>query len=161
MLAIRRILHPTDFSEQSKAAFELACSLARDYSAELVVLHVHLTPIFAPDGIVMPVPTEDLHRARIQLYELQADDPRVTIKHVLVEGDAVDQILKHAQTDGVDLIVMGTHGSSGLVRLLMGSVAESVTRKAVCPVLTLRKPFHNNPEVPMPDIHTALAKDKS
>jgi universal stress protein A len=153
MFPIRRILHPTDFSEQSNAAFEVACALARDYSAELVILHVYSTPpVFAPDGIAVPLPSEDPYRVRVQLHELRPSDPRVNVKHIMVEGNPIDQILKHARTEAVDLIVMGTHGSSGLARLLMGSVAESVTRKTSCPVLTLRKPFHPNPENEIPDV---------
>ena len=147
MFPIHRILHPTDFSEQSKAAFEVACALARDYSAELVILHVYSTPpVFAPDGIAVPLPSEDPYRARVQLNEIQPTDTNVKVRQILVEGNPVDQILRHARTEAVDLIVMGTHGSTGLARMLMGSVAESVTRKSTCPVLTLRKPFHPNPE---------------
>jgi nucleotide-binding universal stress UspA family protein len=158
MFPIRRILHPTDFSEQSSAAFEVACALARDYSAELTVLHVCSTPpVYFPDGIAVPLPGEDPYRTRVQLYEIQPNDPRVKVQHVLVEGNPIDQILKQARSDSADLIVMGTHGSSGLTRLLMGSVAESVTRKAACPVLTLRKPFHPTPEDLIPDIHPAIA----
>ena len=156
MFPIRKILHPTDFSEQSTAAFEVACALARDYSAELVVLHVYSNaPVYAPDGIAVPIPTEDPYRVRVQLYNLQPSDPRVKVKHIMVEGNPIDQILKNARTEAVDLIVMGTHGTSGLARMLMGSVAESVTRKTLCPVLTLRKPFHPHVENAMPDIHPA------
>lgn len=143
MFPIHRILHPTDFSEPSAAAFELACALARDYGAELLVMHVHsVPPVYAPDGIAMPLENEDPYRARVQLYQIRPDDPEVKVRHLLVEGNPIDQILGHARSEAADLIVMGTHGSSGLTRLLMGSVAESVTRKAECPVLTLRKPFH-------------------
>lgn len=160
MFPIRRILHPTDFSEQSNAAFELACALARDYLAELIVLHVSATPpVYFPDGIAVPFPGDDPYRTRVQLYEIQSGDPQVKVQHVLVEGNPINQILKQAHTDAVDLIVMGTHGSSGLTRLLMGSVAESVTRKAMCPVLTLRKPFHPTPENLVADVHPAVAAE--
>jgi nucleotide-binding universal stress UspA family protein len=157
MFPIHKILHPTDFSEQSTAAFEVACALARDYSAELVVLHVYSNPpVYAPDGIAVPIQTEDPYRARVQLYNVQPSDPSVKVKHILVEGNPVDEILKLARTEAVDMIVMGTHGSTGLARLVMGSVAESVTRKTLCPVLTLRKPFHPSPENAMPEIHPAV-----
>jgi universal stress protein A len=156
MLPIRRILHPTYFSEQSAAAFLVASSLARDYTAELVVLHVMTTPVFAPDGIAIPVSTEDPNRVRIQLNGIQPEDPRVKVRHILVDGNPVDQILKVAKSEAVDLIVMGTHGSSGLARLVMGSVAESVTRKSSCPVLTLRKPFQPQPD-PVPDANAMVA----
>lgn len=143
MFPIKRILHPTDFSEPSVAAFELACALARDYEAELILLHSYAPPaVYAPDGIAVPMPAEDVYRSRVQLNEIRPDDPTVKVRRLLVEGNPVDEILTHARDETVDLIVMGTHGASGLTRLLMGSVAESVTRRAECPVLTLRKPFH-------------------
>ena len=160
MFPIARILHPTDFSEPSTAAFELACALARDYSAELVVLHVYeLPPVYAPDGIAVPFPNEDAAEARIKLDRILPDDPGIHMKRIFVEGNPVDQILKHARTESADLIVMGTHGSSGLTRLLMGSVAESVTRKAECPVLTVRKPFHPHGE-PVAESREAVAVAK-
>jgi len=155
MFPIHRILHPTDFSEQSHAAFEVACALARDYSAELLVLHVFSTPpVYAPDGIAMPLPFEDPSRARAQLNQIQPKDAKVKVRHTIVEGNPIDQILKTARTEAVDLIVMGTHGITGLARLVMGSVAESVTRKASCPVLTLRKPFHASAEKAVGDMRS-------
>jgi len=157
MFPIRRILHPTDFSEPSTAAFEVACALSRDYSAELVIMHVYSTPqVFAPDGIAVPLPSEDPYRARVRLYQIQPTDPRVKVRHILVEGNPVDKILGHAKTEEVDMIVMGTHGTTGLTRLLMGSVAESVMRNTLCPVLTIRKPFHPNPENDIPDVRPTV-----
>jgi nucleotide-binding universal stress UspA family protein len=140
MLPIRKILHPTDFSEHSRAAFELACALARDYGAEITILHVNrATPIYAPDGIVVGVPVEEPYQLRGKLAQVRPEDSRVRFEHKLVDGDPAEQIVKAAV--GMDLIVLGTHGSTGLTRLLMGSVAESVLRKAPCPVLTVRAPL--------------------
>lgn len=142
MLPIRKILHPTDFSDPSRAAFELACSLARDYSAELLVAHVvPPSQVFAPNGIAMPLPAEEPYEARVELARVRPADNRVKADHRLLEGDPATEILKLAQDAGADLIVMGTHGTTGLSRLLMGSVAESVLRKAPCPVLTIRGAF--------------------
>jgi nucleotide-binding universal stress UspA family protein len=142
MLPIRKILHPTDFSEPSRAAFAFACSLARDYSAELIILHVYRPPAaFAPDGIAVGAPVEDPYEPRAQLAQLRPTDPRVKFEHHVIEGEPADEILKAAKGQGIDVIVMGTHGNTGLTRLLMGSVAENVSRKATCPVLTLRTPF--------------------
>ena len=146
MLPIRTILHPTDYSESSGSAFELACALARDYSATLVVAHVvPPTRVFAPDGIAVPLPAEEEYEPRAKLARLHPTDPRVEIDHRLLEGDPADTILKLAETTGADVIVMGTHGTTGLTRLLVGSVAESVMRKAPCPVLTVRGPFRLTP----------------
>jgi nucleotide-binding universal stress UspA family protein len=142
MLPIRKILHPTDFSDYSRAAFEMACALARDYGAELVVLHVNrATPIYAPDGIVVGVPVEEPYELRAKLAQLRPADPRVKVDYRLIDGEPTEQILKVAETAAADLIVLGTHGTTGLARLLMGSVAESVLRKAPCPVLTVRAPL--------------------
>lgn len=145
MLPIRTLLHPTDFSESSGPAFELACALARDYSAALVVTHVvPPTRAFAPDGIAMPLPTEEPYEARAQLARVRPTDG-VEVEHRLLEGEPSEMILKLAKDVNADVIVMGTHGTSGLMRLLVGSVAEGVMRKAACPVLTVRGPFRLNP----------------
>lgn len=140
MLPIRKILVPTDFSEHSRAAFDLACALARDYGAELLVLHVYRPPqVYAPDGIAVIVPEQPLD-LQAQLALVRPADPQVKVDHLLVEGDPVEEILRVAGDRRCDLIVMGTHGTTGLARLLMGSVAESVVRRAPCPVLTIRNP---------------------
>jgi nucleotide-binding universal stress UspA family protein len=134
MLPIQTILHPTDFSERSGYAFQLACSLARDRGARLIVLHA------------MPVPLVQEKRgyreemAR-ELNRLGAPDAQVRVEHRLEEGDPATQILRVAQESGCDLIAMGSHGRTGLDRLLMGSVAEQVVRGAFCPVLTVKAPF--------------------
>lgn len=146
MLPIRTILYPTDFSDAARSAFELACALARDYKATLVIAHV-VPPghVFAPNGIAIPFPSEEPREARAQLARVHPTDPNVTADHRLLEGDPTEQILKVAVEVGADVIVMATHGTSGLTRLLLGSVAESVMRKAECPVLTVRGPFRLPP----------------
>jgi nucleotide-binding universal stress UspA family protein len=146
MLPIRTILHPTDFSDSSRPAFDLACALARDYRAELVVAHaIAPTHVFAPDGIVSGSPTEDRLEVHAQLGRLRPTDPSVSVDYRAIDGEPTDALLKLAREIGADLIVMGTHGSGGLMRLLMGSVAESIMRKAPCPVLTVRGQFHMTP----------------
>jgi nucleotide-binding universal stress UspA family protein len=139
MLHIRKILHPTDLSENSRAAFDVACALARDYRAELIVVHVNKPAgIYAPDGIAMALPLEEPLALRAKLAQVRPADSAVKVEHRIVDGEPSDEILKLANAEGVDVIVMGTHGSTGLTRLLMGSVAENVLRKAPCPVLTVR-----------------------
>lgn len=142
MLPIRTILYPTDFSESARSAFALASALARDYKAELVIAHV-VPPghVFAPNGIAIPFPSEEPYEARAQLAKMHPIDPGVQADHRLLEGDPAEQILKLAASIKADVIVMATHGASGLTRLLVGSVAESVMRKAECPVLTVRGSF--------------------
>ena len=137
MLAFRAILHPTDFSREAELAFQLAGSLARDHGAELIVLHVE--PPAAPEitlGLQKEMIWEEFH-------QLEQTDPQVRelrIRCEFVEGDPARAILRVAAEAGCDLIVMGTHGRSGLTRLLAGSVAEQVLRQAPCPVLTVKAP---------------------
>jgi len=141
MLPIQTILYPTDFSERSACAFPLACALARDHGARLIVLHVTSVPAIAYLGGVMPSPqiVKDRDELRQKLEELRA--PGVRVEHRVLEGDAVTEILRTAREYSAELIVMGTHGWTGFSRLLLGSVAESVLRRATCPVLTVKAPF--------------------
>ena len=143
MLAIRTILHPTDFSEPSQNALGLACALARDYGARLIVLHIaELPTVASAEGVVLPPNPEELRRAaQEQLDRLPVPHANVRAERRLEQGDAVTEILRVAQEAHADLIVLGTHGRTGLGRLLMGSVAEQVVRKASCPVLTVKTPF--------------------
>jgi nucleotide-binding universal stress UspA family protein len=142
MLPIHRILHPTDFSERSSTAFQLACALAHDYGARLVVLHVAQPPMIAYGEVVMPPPSLDYRKvAEDQLRQLQAPWAGLRLEHRLEEGDPAATILRVAQETGSDLVVLGTHGRTGLGRLLMGSVAEQVVRRAPCAVLTVKTPF--------------------
>lgn len=141
MLPVRTILHPTDFSERSRTAFDLACALARDYGAELVVLHVaELTSLIPMNGMLVPTPVGDAEQFRPKLEQVRPADPRVRVRHRLAEGEPGEEILAAAAAEKADLVVMGTHGRSGLAHLLTGSVAEAVLRKARCPVLTVKAP---------------------
>jgi nucleotide-binding universal stress UspA family protein len=150
MLPIKVILHPTDFSPRSEPAFLLACSLARDAGARLIVLHVLEVPLMVTGGVAMapplppPLPSQEDRRAALeQLHRVQPPDPAVAVEHRLEQGEPATAILQVAQEAGCDLIVLGTHGRTGLARLLMGSVAEKVARGATCPVLTVKTPLPN------------------
>ena len=149
MLPIRTVLHPTDFSDEARPAFVFACALARDYRAKLVLVHVvPPTRVFAPDGIAVPFPPEEPYDIHAKLARMRPDDPAVEVEHHVLEGDPAAEVLKLAEAGHADVIVMGTHGTTGLLRLLMGSVAEHVMRKAPCPVLTVRGPFRVHAAVP-------------
>jgi nucleotide-binding universal stress UspA family protein len=139
MLPLGTILHPTDFSEHSEFAFRLACALARDYNARLILLHVTLPPmILYAGGAVPPDPGLDIAEAKAKLRDLEGHAHRVRVESQVMEGDPVDMILRAAEETHSDVIVMGTHGRTALARLLLGSVAELVLRKAPCPVLTAK-----------------------
>jgi nucleotide-binding universal stress UspA family protein len=145
MLSIRTILHPSDFSEQSGCAFQLACSLARDYGSRLIVLHVLKAPVLTYGGVMTAPPPpmhspEELQAVREQLQRIKPLDSTLSVEYLLEEGDPATAVLQIAQERQCDLIVMGTHGRTGLGRLLIGSVAEQVVRKASCPVLTVKTP---------------------
>lgn len=139
MLPLATILHPTDFSEQSEFAFRLACALARDYNARLILLHVLPPPMVIYAG--GPVPAEtwpSIDETKEKLHQLEGQAHRVRVESQVMEGDPVDMILRAAEETHSDVIVMGTHGRTALTRLLLGSVAESVLRRAPCPVLTAK-----------------------
>jgi nucleotide-binding universal stress UspA family protein len=143
MLAIKTILHPTDFSKYSNYAFHVACSLARDYGARLLVVHTYSPPaLMSFDGMEADWGAPDWQRAMLdhKLRQVAFPGGDVKVEHRLVEGFAAEGILDAAKEAKADLIVMGTHGRTGFNRLLMGSVAEEVLRKATCPVLTIKAP---------------------
>jgi nucleotide-binding universal stress UspA family protein len=144
MLAIRTILHPTDFSESAEAAFSVAGMLATAHKARLIVLHVYPLPISRGEGIDYPSDQVELWRL---LDRYHAPDPDIEVEGRLVQGSPPDEIVRQAEEEGCDLIVMGTQGRTGLARLLMGSVAEKVMRGAHCPVLTVRIPPAWSPRV--------------
>jgi nucleotide-binding universal stress UspA family protein len=146
-MKIRKILHPTDFSPLSKPAFEMACSLARDYGAELVICHVCPPAVMAAgEGMLIERSAEETEQAEAELEAVQPADILIPVSHRLLQGGAADEIVRLARASKIDLIVMGTHGRSGFGRLLMGSVAEAVMRKAPCPVLTLKTPVPKEQE---------------
>jgi nucleotide-binding universal stress UspA family protein len=137
MLPIKTILCPVDFSDNSKPVFQLACALARDYAAHLHLVHVVAPPVVYGEGMVSITSEKSREELICKLKDLQASEPQVDIDHHLREGEPFLEILDMAKRLKSDLIVMGTHGWTGLTRLLMGSVAEQLMRKASCPVLTI------------------------
>ena len=136
MPAIRTILHPTDLSETSQAAFRLACALARDYKAELIVLHVYPPPVDGAEAVDRQRDADFENTLKEQIRRAAPEDPAIRMDYEIEEGSAAEVILEAAKT--CDLIVMGTHGRTGLSRVLLGSTAERVVREAPCPVATVR-----------------------
>ncbi len=143
----QKILFPTDFSHCGDAALRMAASLAHDAGATLLIVHVEEPPVAYGGGEMyygVPEPaSEDLRR---MLEAVVPPDPAVAYEHRLITGDPASAIARLAEEEHVDLIVMGTHGRTGLTRLLMGSVAEAVVRRAPCPVLTYKQTAHSAPD---------------
>jgi nucleotide-binding universal stress UspA family protein len=141
---IRQILAPTDFSACSKQAVACAYELAQTFGAKLSLLHV-LEELPSYIGFIPPRGAaeilEDLARqARLDLTQLlpKAEDAKVEVSTHVVTGTPYLKIIEIAQKQKADLIVIATHGRTGLSRFAMGSVAERVVRLASCPVLTIR-----------------------
>jgi nucleotide-binding universal stress UspA family protein/pimeloyl-ACP methyl ester carboxylesterase len=137
MLPIRTVLHPTDLSENSATVFQFASTLARDYGARLIVMTAYPPPLTGAEAIDRGRPDGIEEDLLAKLRELKPD-PVVPVEYRVEEGRPADMILAVADEIHADLIVMGTHGRSGVPRLVMGSVAEGVHRKASCPVMTVR-----------------------
>ncbi len=134
------VLFPTDFSTASDAALSHAEALAKQSGAELLIIHVEEPPLAYGGGELyygLPEPTSD--RIQKMLADVRPKDPAVKFKHRLMMGDPAGEIVRVAGEEKVDSIVLGTHGRTGLSRLLMGSVAEGVVRRAPCPVLVYRE----------------------
>jgi nucleotide-binding universal stress UspA family protein len=142
----RRILHASDFSSASRAAFTKAVELARANRAQLLLLHVRSVVVpMVGDGYVSPQAYEQLDRAsraaaKKQLDRLvaQAKKRGVRTKGLLALGVAHEQIARAARGARADMIVMGTHGRTGVSKFFLGSVAGRVVSLAACPVLTVR-----------------------
>ncbi len=143
-LEIRRILCPVDFSAASQGALRAAAALARRFDASLTLLHVAVVPGSSIPEALLPTPPElatDLTGPEARpLQEWKAlaaslGAPRVEALRSV--GRPAQEILALARRDAFDLLVLGTHGRTGVGHLLLGSVAEEVVRHASCPVLTL------------------------
>lgn len=150
MIQLRRILVPFDFSEHSKCALDYACAFAERFGSELHLLNVvHEYYPIVPEAGVIP-PEADFDRERVAAAveaTLKKYPPAGThstshvVRHVCV-GQPFVEIIRYAREQECDLIVIGSHGRTGLSHVLMGSVAERVVRKAGCPVLTVRPGQH-------------------
>jgi len=135
------ILHPTDFSESSQAALRVARSLARDLGSRLVLLHVAPLEVYV-SGMIASEPDVQVYRETMEETRKRLDGPdlKYPVETRMSRGDASDEIVRQAEELGCGLIVMGTHGRTGLGKLLMGNVAESILPRAHCPTLVVKVP---------------------
>jgi nucleotide-binding universal stress UspA family protein len=149
MIDLRRILVPTDFSKFSQNALTYAVAFAEKFGADLYLLHVvQDLALFVPTEVtaaaVVP-PVEKLTAAADTALQRVVDETPLqglTVHREVREGNPFYEIVRFATEADIDLIVMGTHGHTGLAHVLLGSVTEKVVRKAPCPVLTVRHPEH-------------------
>ncbi|MAG94178.1 MAG: universal stress protein UspA [Planctomycetaceae bacterium] len=151
MIDIDRVLVPTDFSECSWKAMKYGCEFSERFEAELHLLHVveDTVPLLAePELATVPlveVAVEQERCAREKLAVRPDADWSAThrVVRAVRRGNAFLEIARYAQEQDVSVIILGTHGRTGLEHLLLGSVAEKVVRKAPCPVLIVRDPEHD------------------
>ncbi|MGH2607475.1 MAG: universal stress protein [Tepidiformaceae bacterium] len=145
MKRIRRILHPSDFSPASRAAFARAVDMAKVNAATLLLVHVRspVTPLIG--DYISPQTFNQIEQSaraawqkRLDALVTRARKAGVRAQSLLLNGAPHVEIVRAARSKRADLIVMGTHGRSGLARLFLGSVAERVVATALCPVLTVR-----------------------
>jgi nucleotide-binding universal stress UspA family protein len=147
MIEIRQILCPVDFSDHSRRALDHAIAIARWYEAKVTALYVFSpAPVaaFGPgpvvfEPIVLTAMDRDQLLADTKAFAEAEGAPGITIAVAVREGNTAGEILEQAASMNADLLVIGTHGRSGVERLVLGSVAEKVLRKASCPVMTVPK----------------------
>jgi nucleotide-binding universal stress UspA family protein len=143
MINLRRILVPTDFSETSAAALRYAIALARRFAARVDLLNVADYPGIADDAEYPIRIFETMQNAahdRLRRLLTQREVEELQSDFAMRIGDPAEEIVRYAHEHAVDLIVMGTHGREGVMRAVLGSVAETVVRRASCPVLTVHHP---------------------
>lgn len=145
---IQKILVPIDFSDYSKSALKYAVNFCKNCKADMFLIYVVEPVIYPPDfsmgQIAIPsVNAEWDERARQELDKLAKEEipSSVTVKTIIKTGKPFLEIIETAGELDVDLIIIATHGRSGVEHILFGSTAEKVVRKAPCPVLTLREPI--------------------
>jgi len=145
---INKVLVPIDFSDYSKSALKYAVNFAKSFNAEIILIYVVEPVIYPPDfsmgQIAMPsINTEWDDRAKEELQNLAKSEivGTANVKTVIKTGKPFVEIIETAREENVDLIIIATHGRSGVEHILFGSTAEKVVRKAPCPVLTLREPL--------------------
>jgi nucleotide-binding universal stress UspA family protein len=132
VIRIRSIVYPTDFSSYSTQAYFHAVGLAERYGATLTVVFVYNAAV------------DEANRGQEywaeQLRQVVPLNPKVTVRHAMLAGDPATEIVRHAAAEHADVIVIGTHGRTGVDRLVFGSVAERVMREAPCSVLVVKLP---------------------
>lgn len=133
---IKRIAVPVDFSENCHEALRAGCDLAATYGAELHLVHVEEPWIAVAMASSEPYPTKRLDAALAEVSVPAA--PGIAVQRSVRIGETVKELLKFLAEKEIDLVVMGSHGRTGLSHVLLGSIAEAIVRRAPCPVLIVR-----------------------
>lgn len=140
---IKHILCPTDFSESAEYAFKYALAIAVHHGATVELMHIAESSAYAEDSVNEQGQTyDDTLRGRLQSMADEMAGTEVETAVCVFDGTDYIEIVNRANAWPADLIVIGTHGRTGMKHLLIGSVAERVVRTAPCPVLTIRHPDH-------------------
>jgi nucleotide-binding universal stress UspA family protein len=145
---IKKVLVPIDFSDYSKSALKYATDFAQNFNAEMFLVYVVEPVIYPPDFSMgqIAIPSVNVEwdiKAKAELDKLAGSEIPDTIKvqTIIKTGKPFWEIIETAADEDVDIIIIATHGHSGMEHILFGSTAEKVVRKAPCPVLTLREPI--------------------
>jgi nucleotide-binding universal stress UspA family protein len=139
-MAQKTIIFPTDFSTASDAALVHAEALAKQMNARLLIVHVEEPPLAYGGGeLYYGLPEPNSERILKMLEDVRPSDPSVPYTHRLTMGDPAGEVVRIATEEAAEMIILGTHGRTGMTRLLMGSVAEMIVRRAPCPVLVYRE----------------------
>ena len=150
MINLKKILVPVDFSEGANKALSYGISLAKHYGAALHIFNAIDDRLY-DDSLFMMYAEQEIRETRRKITNEQLDELLARIKKehpglepvkVIRLGIAFLEIIKYAQEEAIDLIIMGSHGHTGIAHLLIGSTTEKVVRKAPCPVLTVRPKEH-------------------
>jgi universal stress protein A len=148
-MQIRTILVPTDFSEYAEYAFPWALQMAAGWQAKLILFHavVPISPLAFPDSVYLPELQRmeadilaDAEKRMAECVKKAQGSSAIIVETRVVVGEPVSEICQAVRREEADLVIMGSHGRTGLAHVLLGSVAERVIRHASCPVLVARKP---------------------
>lgn len=144
-MQIKTILFPTDFSQGARAAMDYALAMAQDYKAKLILLYViqdiSIAEWYIPSSISAADLVEDMQKSADREMEKWGNEVAAkvpSVERMVVRGVPFVEIIRTAKDRHADLIVIGTHGRTGIDHMLFGSTAEKVVRKSTCPVLTVR-----------------------
>jgi nucleotide-binding universal stress UspA family protein len=144
-MEIKTILYAIDFSEGARAAMDHAIMFARDYRAKLILLHIlqdiSIADWYVPSSLSMGELMEDMEKnawEEMRTWEAEIASKVNNVEVIVIRGVPFVEIIRTARSKNADMVVIGTHGRTGIDHMLFGSTAEKVVRKAPCPVLTVR-----------------------